>query len=354
VLSGDIAEAPGLEHLLSVLARRLDRPVELVLGNRDFDHGDIRHRARSRRRDGRALASPGLAPGVGVVPVSSVTALVGVDSETIDVPTPRDDPGRESAPRRGGRPRMHRLLARLDSRRSVEPTILVCVADRLTVGGARCTAFHVSFTARLWAPFVAILTVSLGWGCAATATIHRAAAPALDAEIVDSDADAVYVTSESGSLFRIPRREVASVDHPGNVVALVGAVMLALGATVYLAAPGDDVDATRTGALIYGVPGATLVIGGLVSWFRSRSAVGHHGKPTRTDAPTILPADQVVTCPPGASPPGQLTIPPTPAIRLRPVPHASAPADAPQPAAPAGRSGQPPTTAGPPPATTPR
>lgn len=79
VLSGDIAEAPSLEHLLSILARRLDRPVYFVLGNHDFYHGDI----ATVRAVAAAMGerSPHLVwlQAAGVVPLSSTTALVGVD-----------------------------------------------------------------------------------------------------------------------------------------------------------------------------------------------------------------------------------------------------------------------------------
>lgn len=204
-----------------------------------------------------------------------------------------------------------------------------------------------AFRAIPWTPAVAILTAILGSGCATTATIHRAAAPGLDAAIVDSDAEAVYVTSDSGRLFRIPRREIASIDHPGNVVALVGALLLAVGATAFLAASDYNDDEARTVALVYGVPGGAMLVTGLFPWLRSRNAVGHFGQPQRVDAPTVLPADQVVTCPPGSSAPGQVPTTPTPTIRLRPVPPASAPA-APQPAAPASKPGQPPTAVPPP------
>lgn len=79
VLTGDIAEAPTLEPLLSLMAAELKTPIYFVLGNHDYYRGSI-----PRVREAvTALCqrSPWLAwlPAAGVVPLGRDTALIGVD-----------------------------------------------------------------------------------------------------------------------------------------------------------------------------------------------------------------------------------------------------------------------------------
>lgn len=79
VITGDIAEAPTLEPLLSVLAAELELPIYFVLGNHDYYRSSIRDvRAVARELSRR---SPWLAwlPALGVVELHRDVALVGVD-----------------------------------------------------------------------------------------------------------------------------------------------------------------------------------------------------------------------------------------------------------------------------------
>lgn len=79
VITGDIAEAPTLEPLLSLLAAELKTPIYFVLGNHDYYRsgiGQVRAVARELSR-----RSPWLAwlPALGVVELTRDVALVGVD-----------------------------------------------------------------------------------------------------------------------------------------------------------------------------------------------------------------------------------------------------------------------------------
>lgn len=79
VITGDIAEAPTLEPLLSVLAAELKTPIYFVLGNHDFYRSSVPQvRAVARELTQR---SPWLAwlPAVGVVELTREVGLVGVD-----------------------------------------------------------------------------------------------------------------------------------------------------------------------------------------------------------------------------------------------------------------------------------
>ncbi len=79
VITGDIAEAPTLDPLLSLLAAELKTPIYFVLGNHDYYRGSIpRVRAVVTELSRR---SPWLAwlPAAGVVSLQPDVALIGVD-----------------------------------------------------------------------------------------------------------------------------------------------------------------------------------------------------------------------------------------------------------------------------------
>jgi 3',5'-cyclic AMP phosphodiesterase CpdA len=79
LISGDIAEAPGIEPYLEYLDRRLDRPIFFVLGNHDFYRGSIE---RVRDRVAKLCArSPRLhwLNKAGVVGLTAETGLIGHD-----------------------------------------------------------------------------------------------------------------------------------------------------------------------------------------------------------------------------------------------------------------------------------
>jgi 3',5'-cyclic-AMP phosphodiesterase len=79
LISGDIAEAPGVDTYLERIARRLDRPIYFVLGNHDFYRGSI---AEVRARVAAFCAR---SPRVhwlnreGVVELTPETGLIGHD-----------------------------------------------------------------------------------------------------------------------------------------------------------------------------------------------------------------------------------------------------------------------------------
>lgn len=79
VITGDIAEAPTLEPLLSLLAAELHTPIHFVLGNHDFYRSDLA-RVREVARD-LGQRSPFLTylPAAGVVELTPEVALLGVD-----------------------------------------------------------------------------------------------------------------------------------------------------------------------------------------------------------------------------------------------------------------------------------
>ncbi len=79
VITGDIAEAPSVVSLLSVVAAELKTRIHFVLGNHDYYRGSI-PRVRAAVTD-LCRRSPWLSwlPATGVVPISPDIALLGVD-----------------------------------------------------------------------------------------------------------------------------------------------------------------------------------------------------------------------------------------------------------------------------------
>ncbi len=79
VLTGDIAEAPTLAPLLSLVAAELARPIYFVLGNHDYYRGSIPHvRAVAEELSARSRWLRWL-PAAGVVELVPGVAMVGVD-----------------------------------------------------------------------------------------------------------------------------------------------------------------------------------------------------------------------------------------------------------------------------------
>lgn len=121
-------------------------------------------------------------------------------------------------------------------------------------------------------------------GCGSSATILRPDQARRRGEIVRSDANALYLRPAGGTeeLGRVERRDVADIDHPGNVAMLIGAALLGNFAVLLTqqdfrselvhGARGD----TSTGALpltlMFAVPGVLLLGSGTYHYVSSKSA----------------------------------------------------------------------------------
>ena len=103
----------------------------------------------------------------------------------------------------------------------------------------------------------------------------------------------------------MPRREVADIDHPGNVVAIVGGVLAAMGGVVYAASyslAGHPDPARQTVGLVYLIPGALMVGVGLYEWFSSTGAASPEAGPpdeVRGQIPFATPIPLAVAATPG-------------------------------------------------------
>ena len=105
-------------------------------------------------------------------------------------------------------------------------------------------------------------------GC--TASIERRRGPDVDARIVGSDRDGIVIETQAGRRARISGSEIKKIDHPGNVLMTVGAVVAGL---AILSAESQN-PSDRAGADGLGVIGLSLFLGGAILYFRSVGAAG--------------------------------------------------------------------------------
>jgi hypothetical protein len=119
----------------------------------------------------------------------------------------------------------------------------------------------------------------LAWlcGCSTVAKISLIEGGYVEAKIQRSDQDNLFFETETGAEVPIPRSEVTEIDHPGNVVAVVGGLLSAYGATVIVEKLSTCSDqelpgAACTGALWPATVGASMLVWGLVTWVSSTRA----------------------------------------------------------------------------------
>jgi hypothetical protein len=110
---------------------------------------------------------------------------------------------------------------------------------------------------------------------ACSATITRTQGPAYDARITGSDADSLRVRDRKGNDFVIPREDVRDIDHPGNVLGIIGIVIAGLYGRETINAHDDFIfsaDEARAIGLIGMSIGIGLALGGLIPYARSKRA----------------------------------------------------------------------------------
>jgi hypothetical protein len=193
----------------------------------------------------------------------------------------------------------------------------------------------------MWRLVAAVVIVCFG-ACSSTATIVRTDGPDSEAEIVSSDARAIYVRGHNGQTYRIGRESISDIDHPGNVEMIIGGALL--GFLAFGVAISSD-NATRREDLpalvfAYGVPGLTMLMSGLFHYIPSVRATSAFQSADTTVQPAAPPTwvpgpgwtPQPAYPPPGYPPPAYP--PPATAPPAAPPPAPSAPAPAPPASAP--------------------
>ena len=175
-------------------------------------------------------------------------------------------------------------------------------------------------------------------GCSTTATIHRSNGMMMEGTIEGGSSDSIVVSPRYGPRQEVPRNDIAEIDHPGNVHALIGGILLGYGilniAVAYEQCQEDGDGAYCTGVFAPAAVGTGLLVWGLATWMGSTSSADDMSlppthEPPRAPVPAQLPprdAVQPAAPPPAAAPPPGEP-PPAP-------PPAAPPPAAPPPAAP--------------------
>lgn len=108
-----------------------------------------------------------------------------------------------------------------------------------------------------------------GSGCS-SATLERAGGPNIEARVVASDNKAVYVTGDDGQIYRVSRSTLRDVDHPGNVLMVIGGVFLVPALTLFIASLGSGSNnLEREMASTYFIMGAPLFLAGIIPYTQS-------------------------------------------------------------------------------------
>lgn len=131
-------------------------------------------------------------------------------------------------------------------------------------------------------PVALALVVALGsGGCArTTATIRRTDDTPLEAEIDSSDQSTLRLRGPSGNIVSLDQYQVASIDHPGNVMAVFGGVSAGLGFLLLTPLAVERATGTRDGGAggffaLLGIPyiiaGLPVFIANMLIWDNSRA-----------------------------------------------------------------------------------
>jgi len=129
-------------------------------------------------------------------------------------------------------------------------------------------------------------------GCSTTATISRTNGPEYEAEILGSNANALRVRDDYGRELRVPREEVADIDHPGNVLYTIGVVLIAVSVPMFIAAAANRSQSGQSDwsgmELAFGIPEAVT---GLCLAIPGRRHYRHSKREAKAfeDANPILP-----------------------------------------------------------------
>lgn len=123
-------------------------------------------------------------------------------------------------------------------------------------------------------------------GCSTAAKLSLVTGEYVEAKIQRSDQENLFVETETGAEVPIPRAEITTIDHPGNVVAVIGGALTAYGALniavgfkncEQMKPPVDLPEEPPRGTACVGVfwpatLGASMLTWGLVTWISSTRA----------------------------------------------------------------------------------
>ncbi|MBI3185947.1 MAG: hypothetical protein HYZ28_27745 [Myxococcales bacterium] len=122
----------------------------------------------------------------------------------------------------------------------------------------------------------------------------------VEAVIEDSDEEGIYVRTGSQRFF-IPGEQVDDIDHPGNVLMVIGGAALGA-ATLGVIIAASDPSERQAGTFMagtYGAIGLGFLIGGGIPWALSRGAAMRYEHRPWKEVPVLSnqPADAPVEQP---------------------------------------------------------
>ncbi|MDX2013161.1 MAG: hypothetical protein SFW67_23400 [Myxococcaceae bacterium] len=119
-------------------------------------------------------------------------------------------------------------------------------------------------------------------GCTTTATFLTRSRGNVEARIVGGDRQRLLLQSEAGAELIVDRADVVDIDHPGNVVALLGGIVTFSGLTNVAVGALSCRSSFQSGSdcgFIIGMMSSVLALGagmltwGLWAWLTSRNLV---------------------------------------------------------------------------------
>ncbi len=149
-------------------------------------------------------------------------------------------------------------------------------------------------------------------GCHATATVSLMKGNSVEARIMGGDRERLWLRSEAGADLYVPRRDVRDIDHPGNVLALIGG-LIGGSYAASLAIQASSCNTVGVGPALCVGMGSLAVAGwglfalGLWQWLSSRNAV----EPNLDVPLPPLPQPSAPPCPAGPPPGFEPMSPPT-------------------------------------------
>jgi hypothetical protein len=123
--------------------------------------------------------------------------------------------------------------------------------------------------------FIIFLISIITLGCSTSATIYKKDGTYVEATILNSDSNNIYVDTFAGKE-PIKKSDITAIDHPGNVVAVVGVAALGLAGINAFAATQTYYE-TQVINVVFaigcGITGLSMIIGGLSNWNKSKDAL---------------------------------------------------------------------------------
>lgn len=159
---------------------------------------------------------------------------------------------------------------------------------------------------------VPVLLFVVTSSCSTTATVLTRDKKSVEAEIIGGDRDVLLLRNQYGLESIVKRAEVRDIDHPGNVVALLGGLLLG-GGGLDLAVLGGfcargSMSSSGCTALFVSMGGtaalgAGMLIWGLWAWLTSKNAVSN----SLENPPMPIPVEPgLPAAPPPLTPSGGL------------------------------------------------